>query len=305
MILCLHGVTKKPNFAINNRHMPVEEFDKYIGYLSSTYEIVPVEFLFSKDNLSTRPKRKKRIALTFDDGYLNNLTTALPILEKYNAPASFYIISRSVEDPEYVLWADIMSLLMSCNRSIQIGNYTFENKGNGFVCTELNGEDMVDYLKSLGHEKYELLHQLSNTNSEFAQLKATNPDYWELLHTEQLLELAKSRLVTIGSHTAWHLNLGITANEIASNELTHSKTVLETTLKTKITAIAYPDGSYNNSTKDLAEKAGYNQQLAVIYANKSTDETDRRILPRLSVSNSTTAKSMIVRMNLGFGKFGF
>ncbi len=307
MILCLHGVTKEPNFAINNRHMPVEEFDQYINYLSRNYEIVPVEFFFTESNLSVPSKRKKRIALTFDDGYLNNLTTALPVLEKYNVPASFYIISQSIEDPDYLLWADVMSLLLSCNRSgsIHLAQYHFKNNGNGYVCAELDNQNLVDYLKSLGHEKYDLLHQISAQLPEYADLKAKNPDYWRLINTEELRALAQSQLVTIGSHTAWHLNLGITADEIAANELMHSKSILETALKTEISAIAYPDGSYNDSTKSLAETAGYKQQLAVTYVNRSSDLTDGRILPRLSVSNSTTAASMIVRMNLGFGKFGF
>ncbi len=307
MILCLHGVTKDPNFAINNRHMPVDQFDQLIHYLSKTYEIVPVEFLFSDSNLSVRSKRKKRIALTFDDGYLNNLTTALPVLEKYKVPASFYIISQSIEDPDYLLWADVMSLLLSSNQTgmLKIGEYVFEKKDNRFVCADLPEIELVDHLKSLGSEKYYILNEIASGSPEFESLKAENPDYWKLINKEQLLTLANSPLVTIGSHTAWHLNLGLTPDEAAANELIHSKIVLETTLKKAVTAIAYPDGSYNDMTKYMAENAGYQQQLAVNYVNKSHDLTDRRILPRLSVSNSTTAKSMIVRMNLGFGKFGF
>jgi peptidoglycan/xylan/chitin deacetylase (PgdA/CDA1 family) len=49
--------------------------------------------------------------LTFDDGYLDARTEALPLLEKYNAKATFYLISHTIGTPNHLAWADIRELL--------------------------------------------------------------------------------------------------------------------------------------------------------------------------------------------------
>lgn len=49
--------------------------------------------------------------LTFDDGYLDARTQALPLLEKYNAKGTFYVISHTIGTPNHLGWSDIRELL--------------------------------------------------------------------------------------------------------------------------------------------------------------------------------------------------
>lgn len=97
LILCFHGVSNFKS-TINKRHMPVSQFEALITYLNGNFDIVSVQDIFT----DTKAK-KKRIALTFDDGYLNNYSIAWPILKKYNLPATFYITTESFEITNYCL----------------------------------------------------------------------------------------------------------------------------------------------------------------------------------------------------------
>jgi len=51
------------------------------------------------------------VVLTFDDGYLDARTDALPLLEKYGAKATFYLISHTIGTPNHLAWSDIRELL--------------------------------------------------------------------------------------------------------------------------------------------------------------------------------------------------
>ncbi len=66
-----------------------ERFEEHLKWLAKRRErVIPLR------NLLTVSPAKNLIAVTFDDGYKDNLTVALPLLEKYNLPAA--ILSQPV-----------------------------------------------------------------------------------------------------------------------------------------------------------------------------------------------------------------
>jgi peptidoglycan/xylan/chitin deacetylase (PgdA/CDA1 family) len=89
-ILMYHMISDhKKNTKFNSLRVKVSEFEKQIKYLSDnnwTFFTMS-ELIEKKDNLS-----EKSIAITFDDGYEDNFTNAFPILKKYNAKATIYLV---------------------------------------------------------------------------------------------------------------------------------------------------------------------------------------------------------------------
>jgi peptidoglycan/xylan/chitin deacetylase (PgdA/CDA1 family) len=69
-------------------------FEKHLVYLKDNYEVIPLY------DLAQRIKQKKltgrEAAITFDDGYRDNLTYALPLLEKYGLPATIFVTSSFI-----------------------------------------------------------------------------------------------------------------------------------------------------------------------------------------------------------------
>ena len=51
------------------------------------------------------------IALTFDDGYVDNYHLILPILKEFNLIATFFVIAGRVDTPGYLSWAQLHQLL--------------------------------------------------------------------------------------------------------------------------------------------------------------------------------------------------
>lgn len=88
---------------------------------------------------------------------------------------------------------------------------------------------------------------------------AENP---KMLSKEQLLELSKEPLCTIGAHTLTHLHLTKVDFEAQKREMLESKQILEQWTGKPICHFAYPHGDYNQELMQLAKECGY--QTAVL-----------------------------------------
>ena len=65
------------------------------------------------------------VLLTFDDGYTDNYTVALPILQRFGFTATFFIISGKVGKPDYMSWDQIVSL---DRQGMDIGSHTVDHR---------------------------------------------------------------------------------------------------------------------------------------------------------------------------------
>jgi len=89
-ILMYHMISNhKKNAKFNGLRVSPIEFEKQIKYLHENgwNFFTMSELIEKKENLPS-----KSVAITFDDGYEDNFTNALPILEKYNAKATIYLV---------------------------------------------------------------------------------------------------------------------------------------------------------------------------------------------------------------------
>jgi peptidoglycan/xylan/chitin deacetylase (PgdA/CDA1 family) len=82
-ILVYHSVN--PN---HQRSIRPQDFEGQIEFLASNYQISPIKDFFNFN--------KNSFAITFDDGYEDNFYYALPILKKYNCPATFFVCTGFV-----------------------------------------------------------------------------------------------------------------------------------------------------------------------------------------------------------------
>lgn len=292
--LMYHGVFKdKINFS--RRNLDPSQFEAQLKYLHKEFNIISLKDSFEIIK-NKKELKENSITITFDDGFLNNLTMALPILEKYNAKATVFVSGICAQNNKFpVLLPEIVAgLKYFYNKEvIKVDGKTFFDFREKHTNVSL-----LDYINSLDYKKRETVIKQLLLDYNLEQKFSTIPqELWRLLSPTDLKNLCKSPLIEIGSHAYYHLKLAELNNlNLVENELLNSKILLEKTLNTKIDTIAYPYGSYNNKIKDLAEKCGYNYQLAVNYLFKD-DVGDHRIQNRHGISTTTTLESNILMIN--------
>lgn len=275
VILIYHGITKHARTDINSRFISTELFEKQIRYISTNFNVVTLSEYFKGVNIPN----KITCALTFDDGYLNNLTEAIPILEKYHVPATFFI--TTIGGAEYnVLWADMLDL----HRLTGPDTFTFNNtifyKGRyEYVQNKIS---LKYLLKNSGWQLKKELVDIILSKNNFLNDWQYFP-YFKLLDQHQIVSLSNSKYAEIGSHGLYHNCLDKLPLPEVNFELVNSKAWLENIIQKEVTSIAYPNGSYTAEIIDLAEKTGYKTQLAVDYLF-SKDELDPRIEKRFGIN---------------------
>ncbi len=301
LIVNFHGVTNVEDFKFNNRHLNVKEFEKLLIYFKENFEIVRLSELFVLKETNKQPS-KKTIALTFDDGYTNNFTHALPLLKKHNIPATFYLISRGLTDNEYYVWPDIIDLIqreVKANIVLDVGTFKYP----GFFCYELK-MSLVDFLKSAGTKREKYIFELSLKYPVYKQIAEKYPQLIEVIRKDSFAEYANEPLIEYGSHTHTHYNLEYLTDEECERELMQSKIIISDCAGKYPISLAFPDGSYSKRTIDIAFKSGYKNLTAVDYKFNENNSVPG-ILSRFTISNSTTAESNIIRLARQFDKYGF
>lgn len=278
-----HGVTASSSLYFSPRHVIAADFEKEIAYYRKNFEIISIDEAFNRIK-NNEAFGRKAITLSFDDGFANNLTTALPILEKYNVPVTIFVSSVCTEnDGRRVLWPEFIAALKYF-----------------FLIDKDSVASLGDKIKTMTYQEREMfLNSIEKEHNVLDKFRTLPEDIWKLLDNTQLVELSKSKVVTIGSHGHNHYNLGQIEKEFAKFELERSKALLESAIQKEVKYIAYPDGSYNESVKDMAETAGYSGQMAVKY-KLPEDKIDKRILDRFGISATTTFESNMLFLNKSF-----
>ena len=150
-VIMYHSLTEPGN----DYQLSPAAFAEDMAYLHDNgYESVTVAQLAAytngKGELPAHP-----ILITFDDGFYNNLSAALPILEQYDMQAVVSVVGRYTDeiapaDPQvprysYLTWDDIRSLLDSGR--VELGSHTYDLHSNDkrAGCSILLGEDEDAY----------------------------------------------------------------------------------------------------------------------------------------------------------------
>lgn len=94
-ILEYHNLTLDPS-QVDSWTLSANDFDDQMSYLKENCQVVPLKSLLENINHGI-PVPDHTVAITFDDGYQSNYTLAYPILEKYQIPATFFVVGKYVQ----------------------------------------------------------------------------------------------------------------------------------------------------------------------------------------------------------------
>lgn len=214
----------------------------------------------------------RAVALTFDDGYADNLYQARPLLEQYEIPATFFVTTGYLGREFW--WDELEQIIFSPTKlPPQLG---LSVDGRVFEWT-VNTPERSRHPQSAANPRSHLLHTLfayllplgaEQQQQVLTQLHAwsdvaaeTRADH-RALRPQEVGQLAESELVEIGAHTVTHPVLARLPAVRQQEEITQSKHCLEQLVGRPVTSFSYPNGSATVPTRLLAREAGFTRACA-------------------------------------------
>ncbi len=302
LILTYHGISANKQFHINGRHIEAVQFEKHLKYFKKNFDVVSLETICGMTRLNTWPRRHT-IAITLDDGFLNNLQVALPLLEKYELPATFFCCSINLEDEDYIHPSDHFDLIRASNiDKVKIREKEFVNGKHHLINLD-DGTTASEFINSLSYADWKsALIDLSRAYPPKTLPISADNEVYKLLNAEQLKQISSSSLASIGSHCHAHVNVKMLSEEEMKHQFQCSKILLEKCSGKHVNSIAYPYGYYNEKALEVAQEAGYEYSIG---AGDVEEKLKDYVFPRQVVMGAAGYARNILAIVKGFNRFGF
>lgn len=238
-VLLYHRVAEVPkddwNIAVSPHH-----FREQMSFLVNHYPIVRLGDDWSRIS-------QPSVVVTFDDGYRDNYEHALPVLEEFGIPATFFVSTGLLGKEEYFWW-DMLSEIFA-----HAGAETVNILGKDIAASEIRLAH--DMLNGLPHR--ERMSVLGELQRKYGLTTCVRDRARCTMSERELRELAAAPGVDIGAHTVTHSSLAALDETGQEREICQSKERLESILGKPVDFFSYPFGLYDKHTPYILQRHGF------------------------------------------------
>lgn len=204
------------------------------------------------------------VAVTFDDGFADNLEVAAPILSRYGIRSAFYLTASLIGTSNPPWYARLRFAFSRSGKTEWLDSLGRKYPLNSAPLREKALLSAFDTCASLaGAEQETMVARIeSDLDSHFSQTYRCSP---LMMTWDQAKRLAQQGHV-IGSHTLTHPNLAhVKTEEILREELVASKRKIEEATCSPVEHFSYPHPAlspqWNSETIAMTRQAGYHSAV--------------------------------------------
>ena len=224
----LARTTSLPGMVVRER-----TFEQFLNYASGK-----CEFVNSPQQPDRRGSPRLRLAVTFDDGWSDNASTAFPIAQRFGVPILIFIVTEKM-GAALPFWPERAASAMEQRLH---GTHNIRHV-----------ERAINDLKGLtAEERNQQIGLLAAEQHE----TAAAPHVDTTLTWKQIAQLQREG-VEFGSHSMTHEILTAVPLGQAEQEITGSRRRMEQELGVPCRLFAYPNGDCSREVSELVARAGY------------------------------------------------
>lgn len=253
MILLYHGVTDCSTCGLGNfdgKHVRVDRFRRHVAMLQRSRRVVSLAELI--DALRRGAPTDGMVALTFDDGYRDNLEQAAPILSERGAPATFFLATGFIGQHRWA-WVDRLEAafdrapdgefaLSVLGARVRLGRASEERQ-------RLLGQ-VKAALKVLPWQQAEARSREVEIELGVAEMQPYG--LYRFMSWEDARELRRAGF-EIGAHTVNHALLSRIPMDEAKREIIDSRTAVLAEVGSCSQTFCYPNGKRRDYTPGVSE----------------------------------------------------
>jgi peptidoglycan/xylan/chitin deacetylase (PgdA/CDA1 family) len=267
-VLLFHGVLPDADtspFNATGKFISPRRLRSYLTRIARTFRIISIEDLISR--LREKRETSNVMVITFDDGYANVHTHALPLLCEMELPFSVFVTTGLV-GTKTVLWTDMVEYAVSKTSETVLprGVLPHDAKLDGPAARRDAIALVKNALKDLSAaavaERMALLREVLRTPPDAPEL-----DDVRFLSEEQIKDMVR-RGVVFGGHSVTHPILSRETPDRIRSEVRGCKSALEAFTGGRVEYFAYPNGrrqDFNDTVKRELKEAGFCASLTTIH----------------------------------------
>jgi peptidoglycan/xylan/chitin deacetylase (PgdA/CDA1 family) len=298
IILCYHRIFQ-PETDPHLLSVSAEHFRQQLEVVKRVAQPLSLDQL--SDTMERENFPRRGVVITFDDGYLDNLESALPILREAGLPATIYVATGYVGTDREFWWDDLerltlgaakLSKILRLHINGRIREWDVESafdsgrEWNVLASGHRNSRqrlfcDLHAALRPLAQplqdDVLQQLRRLSRTPS------AARPSY-RCMSMSELETLAAEPLITLGAHSISHCDLDFRTRAEQQAEIAGSKHQLEKSIGRLVEHFSYPYGSFNDESLAICAQNNFRSAVTCI-EEPVRRKSHRHRLPRFLVRN--------------------
>lgn len=278
-----HDLRRDDDFP-NWLRVPVSEFDRQLDWLGRVGRFVGPEQLARPQDL---PRGVPHFLLTFDDGYVNNLELARPLLERHRAPALFFVSTEHLETGR-PFWFDEVVTVVQAGGLAELdlapwglGRFRFRPGPADRRWDDIQA--LLTALKAQGDaDDPAVAAVLEDLRRRHGGLLAEHLPRFRPLAAAEVAALDRDPWCTVASHAHRHAVLTRLPAADLDDGLRRSRRILEDLCGREVRDLAYPNGDHDARVEAAARAAGYERGYTVA-PGLAGSRTPPLCIPRLGV----------------------
>jgi peptidoglycan/xylan/chitin deacetylase (PgdA/CDA1 family) len=261
LILTYHRVLDRPDPMIEGGGLDVAGFDAQLRVLAANFNVLRLDEALHRLASASLPPRA--VALTFDDGYADNYTNALPILQRHGLSATFFVATAFLNGGR--MWNDtlIESLRRASGPRLDLSVI-----GLPELAIAAPAERRASCSRVIDHLKHRPLlereHAVECVAGTVAQALPT-----DLMMTDAQVRGLRDAGMHIGAHTASHPVLAAVDDATAQREIADGRDYLRALLREPVDIFAYPNGrpvrDYSRQHVELVRQLGFKSAMSTAW----------------------------------------
>jgi peptidoglycan/xylan/chitin deacetylase (PgdA/CDA1 family) len=251
-------------------------FEAQLRWVSDWFNVMPLGA--AVDALAGRTLPERPLCITFDDGYADNCTVALPILKRLGLTATFFLASGYLNGGR--MWND--TVIEAVRRSAAVLDLEAAGLGSHALDSIEARRGAIDSL--LGKLKYLPAKERAERAALIADRSgAALPEGMMLTH-DQVRDLVEAGM-EIGAHTVTHPILANLPDDEARDEIVEGRRQLESIAGAPVSLFAYPNGKpgrdYTAAHVAIVRDAGFKAACSTAWGAASPG-CDLHQIPRFT-----------------------
>lgn len=275
-VLIFHRVHARPE-PLFPGEPDADRFDALLSWIAESFSVMSLDRAVDCLQAGTLPPRA--LSITFDDGYADNYTVALPLLNKHGMNATFFVASGFLNGGR--MWNDTV---IEAVRRVEVDELDLRRIGLGIRPLRSIEERRAAIEGLLPQFKYLPLAERDEKVAALAEICGSALPS-DLMMTSGQLRALRSAGMTIGGHTRFHPILTRLDDKDAFAEIAEGKSQLEAILGEPVGLFAYPNGKpsrdYSASHAGMVRRAGFRAAVSTS-TGMSTPSSDIFQLPRFT-----------------------